>query len=257
MARVLAQAMKDGSPSTDEATEQVRWAIRADHQTAGQGQHGRNWTDGAGRDLCLTAVLTSRPSLGAKKTRLADETAWTLNMKVCLAIADAIDSATEKSKSAPVGVVVKWPNDLFVAERKISGVLIENTWRGKEMSSAVIGIGLNIHGQPPYPNATSLEMAGCTPLDIDQMEKLVLTALAERLDGQQAHGALLKEYNARLLGQGMAQRWMLDGKEIRGVLDRIDLDGRMWLQGEKAGYAPGEVSWLGFEPDSSRRISHT
>ena len=257
MARVLAQAVKDGSPSTDAGSEQVRWAIRADHQTAGQGQHGRNWTDGAGRDLCLTAVLTSRPSLGAKKTRLADETAWTLNMKVCLAIADAIDCATEKSKSAPVGVVVKWPNDLFVAERKISGVLIENTWRGKEMSSAVIGIGLNIHGQPPYPNATSLEMAGCTPLDIDQMEKLVLTALAERLDGQQAHGALLKEYNARLLGQGMAQRWMLDGKEIRGVLDRIDLDGRMWLQGEKAGYAPGEASWLGFEPDSSRRISQT
>jgi BirA family biotin operon repressor/biotin-[acetyl-CoA-carboxylase] ligase len=224
-----------------------RWAIRADHQSGGLGQHGRSWTDVAGRDLCLSAVLTGG---------LQTETAWMLNMKVCLALADVVEQLIDES-GASGDVQVKWPNDLFVGGRKISGVLIETTWRGKEMASAVVGMGLNMGGQPPYPNATSLEAAGLGCLKVDVVEQLVLEALAARLDRTDGPAALIAAYNAKLFGQGQAQRWMLDGEEVRGVLDHIDIEGRMWLKGDRRAYVPGEASWLGFEPDCSRRISQT
>jgi biotin-(acetyl-CoA carboxylase) ligase len=60
----------------------------------------------------------------------------------------------------------------------------------------------------------------------------------------------LQQYHERLLGWGQAQRWQLDGQEIRGILESIDLQGKICVldaSGQQC-YAPGEVGWLGMEP---------
>ena len=51
---------------------------------------------------------------------------------------------------------IKWPNDLMLDGGKAGGILIENSWRGSGWSSAIIGIGINVAGRPPYPNAMRL-----------------------------------------------------------------------------------------------------
>jgi BirA family biotin operon repressor/biotin-[acetyl-CoA-carboxylase] ligase len=111
-ARELAQA---GAPSGT--------VVTAAAQSAGRGRHGRVWSAPEGRALLLSALL--RP-LGAEHALLP--------LAVPVAVCEAIESL------APVGCAIKWPNDVWVEERKVAGVLIE----ARPPDWAVIGIGVNV-----------------------------------------------------------------------------------------------------------------
>jgi len=240
-----------------------RWAIRAEHQRGGRGQHGRHWTDEAGRDLCLSVVLCGD---------LPQRSPFSLNMAVCLSIAQAIeqmlapDAGPTPSPIAGPKVEVKWPNDIMVNGEKIAGVLIENTWRGSRFTGAVVGIGLNVSGTPPYPGATFLAQHHANRndarFDLEMVEQYVLSTLAARLErlklaeDSASQTQLVDDYNAALFGRGRAQSWELDGQTVCGVLDHVDFEGRLWTQDVEDGrepgrsnaksYAPGRAHWLGF-----------
>ena len=102
--------------------------ILANEQTAGRGRHGRHWTSSAGAGVWLT--LIERPS----DARALD----VLAIRCGLYAAEALDALS----SAPVGL--KWPNDLFVGDRKLAGILIETRWRGTAPEWVAIGLGLNV-----------------------------------------------------------------------------------------------------------------
>ena len=97
--------------------------VVADEQTAGRGRTGRKWSAPAGSALLCSAIL--RP-LEAHHALLP--------LAVPLAVCDAAESL------APVECQVKWPNDVWLAERKLAGVLIE----ARPPGWAVIGVGLNL-----------------------------------------------------------------------------------------------------------------
>jgi BirA family biotin operon repressor/biotin-[acetyl-CoA-carboxylase] ligase len=111
-ARALAEA---GAPSGT--------VVTAAEQDAGRGRHGRRWSAPAGSALLCSAIL--RP-LGAGHSLLP--------LAVPLAICDAIEAL------APARCAVKWPNDVWIEERKVAGVLIE----ARPPEWAVIGIGINL-----------------------------------------------------------------------------------------------------------------
>ncbi len=111
-ARELAAA---GSPSGT--------VVTAGEQTAGRGRRGRSWTAPAGGALLYSAIL--RP-LG-EHHRL-------LPLAVPLAVAEAVEAV------APVRCHLKWPNDVWIEERKVGGILIE----ARPPEWAVIGIGVNV-----------------------------------------------------------------------------------------------------------------
>ena len=62
--------------------------------------------------------------------------------------------------------------------------------------------------------------------------------------------SLLQQFHQRLFGWGQRQRWQLDGQEVRGSLECIDIQGRLCVNsnGKQQCFAPGEVGWLGLEP---------
>jgi BirA family biotin operon repressor/biotin-[acetyl-CoA-carboxylase] ligase len=97
--------------------------VTADEQTAGRGRTGRTWSAPSGAALLCSAIL--RP-LEAHHSLLP--------LAVPLAVCDAAEAL------APVECQVKWPNDVWVGERKLAGVLIE----ARPPDWAVIGIGLNL-----------------------------------------------------------------------------------------------------------------
>jgi BirA family transcriptional regulator, biotin operon repressor / biotin---[acetyl-CoA-carboxylase] ligase len=111
-ARVLALA---GAPSGT--------AVTAGEQTAGRGRHGRQWSTPPGAALLCSLVL-----------RPLDERHELLPLAVPLAVCDAAEAL------APVECRVKWPNDVWLGERKLAGVLIE----ARPPDWAVIGVGLNL-----------------------------------------------------------------------------------------------------------------
>ncbi|MDQ6633156.1 MAG: biotin--[acetyl-CoA-carboxylase] ligase [Gemmatimonadota bacterium] len=102
--------------------------IVADEQTAGRARHGRRWASAPGAGLWLT--LIERP-MDARSLDV-------LSLRCGLYAAESLDAL------AGDRVGVKWPNDLYVGERKLAGILIETRWRGTAPDWVAIGFGLNV-----------------------------------------------------------------------------------------------------------------
>jgi len=112
--------------------------VLADTQTAGRGRHGRSWTSERGAGIWLT--LVERPSdLSALEV---------LSLRIGSALADALDAFVDSA------VQLKWPNDVYVDDRKLAGILVEARWRDSTPEWVAIGIGINI--QPPATEARAI-----------------------------------------------------------------------------------------------------
>lgn len=125
----------------------------ARHQTAGRGRLGhREWHDSAGQSLLMTVVLERFPLSGAE-----------LAQYVCaLAVLNAL-RALVREYAAPLEFRLKWPNDILIGSKKVSGILSEAVWHSNYLKGVVLGIGVNVQqsGFPEtLPDATSLRMAG-------------------------------------------------------------------------------------------------
>ena len=112
-------------------------------QKLGKGQRGNRWQSEPGKNLTLSALLSPK--------FLEAQHHFMINKVVSLAVADTV------AEMLNVEVKIKWPNDILVNEKKIGGILIENTVSGNTIQHAVIGIGLNVNQThfADLPNATS------------------------------------------------------------------------------------------------------
>ncbi len=113
----------------------------ADNQTDGRGQIGSRWLSDPGMNLLCSILLYPCGLFAEDQFILAQITS--------LAILDAL---------APVcpALTIKWPNDIYINDRKLAGILIQNQWQGSSLRSTVIGIGLNV-------NQTSFDLPCISP----------------------------------------------------------------------------------------------
>lgn len=108
--------------------------VTAHRQSAGRGQRGNSWEAEPGKNLTFSILL--RPY------RLPANSQFTLSEAVAVSVAETI--AEMLPPDAPE-VEVKWPNDIYIGDKKICGILIENTLSGKNISYSIIGIGINVN----------------------------------------------------------------------------------------------------------------
>ena len=127
--------------------------VLADEQTAGRGRMGRVWESARGRGIWLTIV--ERPA--------SIEAISVLSIRIGLAAASVLDPFADSS------VQLKWPNDLYVRDRKLAGILIEARWHAERLDWIVVGFGLNVR-QPVHSLAAGL---GSTVSRIHVLESLV------------------------------------------------------------------------------------
>jgi BirA family biotin operon repressor/biotin-[acetyl-CoA-carboxylase] ligase len=135
--------------------------VRTDYQTKGRGQVGNTWESAAGMNL-LCSILFYPPQLPANQSFAILELA-ALSVKYTL------------DKYVP-DIFVKWPNDIYLLNKKISGILIENDIAEGLISRSIIGIGINLNQtefQSDAPNPISLSMFTGNTYDI----KVVLNQL--------------------------------------------------------------------------------
>lgn len=137
--------------------------IVADAQTAGRGRMGRSWRSERGAGIWLTLIERPRDPSGLE----------VLSLRVGLVLAPALDAfAAER-------VRLKWPNDLYVGERKLGGVLIEARWREQSLEWLAIGVGVNLRPPASEPNAVGLR-AGVPRDDVlDRIVPLIRGAAAQ------------------------------------------------------------------------------
>ena len=143
--------------------------VFAERQTAGRGQHGRRWQSARGKGLWFSVLL--RPNVAPNESpRL---TSWAART-----VAETI--AAELSLAA----TVKPPNDVYVGERKVAGVLLEMRAIAGAPNVGILGIGINVNQtSDDFPEeirgtATSLAMATGKPID----RHVIATAILHALD---------------------------------------------------------------------------
>jgi BirA family biotin operon repressor/biotin-[acetyl-CoA-carboxylase] ligase len=157
-------------PSTNiYAMEQVHQGLAlsgscysADFQTAGKGQHGRNWESEKGQNLLSSYVLELK--------QLKTEKIWTPTDQIGFSAAIALGARAFFASFAGEATKIKKPNDIYFRDRKAGGILIENLIRGKEWTWAVIGIGMNIN-QSSFSSA-SVNRISSYPISLQEITNL-------------------------------------------------------------------------------------
>lgn len=122
--------------------------VLAEEQTGGRGRSGKQWSSAARAGIWATLIERPRDASGIE----------VLSLRVGLGLAAVLERWSEEE------IQLKWPNDLFVAGRKLAGVLIEARWRDERPDWVAIGIGLNLRVPSDQNDATAL--AGGAPLAV-------------------------------------------------------------------------------------------
>ncbi len=193
--------------------------LAAREQTAGRGQRGNTWYTQPGMNLTFSIVLKDIPLLAPDAIRL--------NYLTSVAVASYLESKGVKAQ-------IKWPNDIYVAGRKICGMLLENTLGpGGQLMASVIGIGININQSefPQLANATSLTL--CTGKTYDLPTELnSFLALFDSLLPALSSDELFAAYSARLFRKGVPARYhdLLTDREYQGVIEGVEADGRLHIR---------------------------
>lgn len=165
------------------------FVVWAKNQSAGRGREDRRWKAAEGSSLTFSIVL--RP--GEKEVAfLSHFTALS-----ALALTDLLRI------SYAVEAEIKWPNDVLINHKKVSGILTEVNWRGSAIESVVLGIGINLrdeafgNGEELRFPASSLEAEGAS---IDSVQSLLEQLLASlQLRRQQLGSAqFLEDWNQKL-----------------------------------------------------------
>jgi BirA family biotin operon repressor/biotin-[acetyl-CoA-carboxylase] ligase len=200
--------------------------VTASEQSAGRGRQGRTWSAAPGKALLMSAIVRD---LGRRDALLP--------LAVPVAVAEACD------RFAATNCVIKWPNDIWIEGRKLSGILLEG--RPQE-GWAVIGIGLNV-GMPreEFPEelretATSLAIESGADPGVEPVLEAVLEALDRRLADRPE--AIVEAWRERDVLRGSRIRW--NGGQ--GTAKGIDKDGSLLVETDSGRVAldAGEVHLL-------------
>ena len=105
--------------------------VTTDYQSAGRGQIGSSWQAEPGQNIHLS-VLFYPHWLAARRQ-------FSFSQAMALAVADTISLCTNQQAQ------VKWPNDVYMGDRKLAGILIQNSLQGGHMQWSVVGIGINVN----------------------------------------------------------------------------------------------------------------
>jgi BirA family biotin operon repressor/biotin-[acetyl-CoA-carboxylase] ligase len=168
--------------------------VTADAQTAGRGRQGRSWVAAPGEALLMSLVVRRVDPL--------------LPLAAAVAVCESL----------PVDALIKWPNDIWLSERrKVAGILLEG--RPQE-GWAVLGIGLNVRTRE-FPEellemATSLALAGAETT-VPEARTALLDALGRRLDAPPAE--ILAAWRARDALRGSPVRWADGSGTAAGITE--------------------------------------
>ncbi len=193
--------------------------ISAGYQSAGRGQKGNSWESSEGKNLLISIILY--PSI------INPGEQFLISMAISLGICEFLRNYIPECK-------IKWPNDIYVFNDKIAGVLIENSVMGDKIEYSVAGIGLNINQEKflsNAPNPISLKMVTGLDYDLTKCLYQLLSGL-DRWYKQLLSGNFQKirsDYISSLYRVGEWHDYSDDEGVFRGCIDSVEADGKLKL----------------------------
>ncbi len=207
----------------DEAREEARRGVAegtvviAGEQTSGKGRMKRAWLAPTG-NIALSVIL--HPALASLPC---------LVMLASVAVAGSIEAVTRLSTR------IKWPNDVLINGKKVSGILIESDIRGDRVNYAIVGIGINVNLKPgdfPDIRETATSLAAESLGHVSRLEVIRhLLVEMDRLyvalpDGQPVY----EQWRGRLVTLGRRVRVTSGEGILEGVAESVDGDGSLFLR---------------------------
>lgn len=195
--------------------------IIADSQISGRGQGTNSWLSEPGKNLTFSMVLEPQ-NLPASRQFL-------LSKIISLAITDMLESYRIKAS-------IKWPNDIYIGDKKVAGILIENEILGTKVARVVIGIGLNVNQKEfdeGLPNPISMTIAANREFELEKVLTRFCNCFSVRCEQLYAGETeqVDSDYFSRLYLANTAHRFTLpDGKEFVGTIRSVSGNGELKVE---------------------------
>lgn len=218
--------------------------VSALSQSQGRGQMGNTWSSAPGENLTFSIVM--KPE-GLNAIRARDQ--FVLSEAAALTIVEFLSGHDIQAE-------IKWPNDIYVGNRKICGMLIENSLRGDTISHSIIGIGLNVNQRNfdiNLPNPTSMAIVSGNGTDIRKALEEITDTFRSICETMLASS----EGRTRLRSLYLSRLWRLDeehsyvetatGKAFTGTIKGVSPTGRLLIEtadGSLKEFAFKEISYI-------------
>jgi len=214
----------------EKKTAQHGAIVIAKFQTKGRGQIANIWESDDDKNLLLSLYVTPQKILATEQVYL--------NSFACLAVFDFVN------KEFPDRTKIKWPNDIYVDDKKVAGILIENNIQGDSVKSSIIGIGININ-QSNFlvPNALSFYQISAHEYNLVELLYKLVECFNFRLEelSLQLQNKLMGDYLNVMYRKGFKANYRANGLLFEGEIIGIDNVGRLKL------LVDGEIKLFSFK----------
>jgi BirA family biotin operon repressor/biotin-[acetyl-CoA-carboxylase] ligase len=191
--------------------------VTAENQTKGKGQRGAVWNSEVGKNLIMSVLV---------RDFLTDINAiFNLNIAFSLAVIAAL-----KKKNIP-DLSIKWPNDILSANKKIGGILIENSIKSDAAILSIVGLGLNVNQTnfEGLPKASSLSIVIGQDLDKEELLSEIMANLEKNVaESLQNPTNLRQQYVDLIYKKEIPMPFMnQNNKKFMGIIQGISPIGRL------------------------------
>lgn len=230
----------------------------SNHQTAGKGQRGKVWESNPDENIALTMVFEP-PQVFVNQPFL-------FNALISLAVRSFLEKTINfssiqnqgkenetKIKASPLDsnekVYIKWPNDLWICDRKAGGILIENKYRGQVWLWTVIGVGINVNQtrfSNQLKNAVSLKQLTYKEFNPEELAKQLHQVVSDFIDQIEPNKVeqILNDYNNFLFKKGEKVRLKKGSAVFETTIIGVNKQGILNTQDTiERGFQFGEVEW--------------
>ncbi len=194
--------------------------VHTGFQSAGKGQMSNKWESEEDKNLIFSIVLYPSMILPSEQ--------FLISMAVSLGVLDYINTYTDNCK-------IKWPNDIYVNNDKIAGILIENSLLGNEIKNTIVGIGLNVNQVlflGDAPNPVSLKMITNLEFDLALSLDELLSDLDKRYK-QLITGDFSRIRNEYIMELFRLNEWCKftdSGGPFKGRIISVSNEGRLQIE---------------------------
>ena len=212
--------------------------VAAVSQTSGRGQRGNSWESEPGKNLTFSFYFNPEGILPSEQ--------FVVSEAVSLAMVAVLERYG-------INALVKWPNDIYVGQRKIAGILIENSIMGQTISRCIAGIGLNVNQDEFHsdaPNPVSMKMLTGKNYNLEELLSAVGEEMEKKIAQLGDRDSLHNEYLGRLWRSRGEYRFRdaATGEIFIAGIENIERSGHLVLTvsstREKRRYAFKEVAFL-------------
>lgn len=211
--------------------------IVAEKQTMGRGQRDKHW-ENTDKDIKMSLLIQPKKDL---------DQIYVFSMLMALALHHALEEILPKN----IQIHIKWPNDIYINDKKASGILIENVIRGNQWQWATVGIGVNISSKQDQTAFSAIgleEVMDLVPNTFVIIEKIRESVL-NQLYIYQSFDAVLKIYQEKLYRINTVQDFEVleTGAFLEAKIKGVNEKGELILideQEQTTLWSHGSLRWI-------------